>query len=265
MEHNVGTIVLATTDDIQFLYKLVDQALLFSSQVVLSFGSHFYNNESENETLIRELKDFYFRNEKVSVIRYNIPEDYIPNTSVSDNNYWHCHGRWKAIQNLKETIEYVLLLDADEIPEGQECLNWLNTREYLDYDCMKLANYWYFRQAIFRAKNVIEDSIVFMKKCHADNIHLTMQTGERTSTYDLCGGNKKRNIVYNGKPFFHHYSWVRTHKQMLRKVQSWGHKGDKDYTSLVNEEFSHDFNGSDKIIGRTYECADNIFDIKMIE
>lgn len=265
MDHNIATIVLATTDDMQFLYKLVDQSLFFSSQVILSFGSHFYNNEPENEILISTFKEFYISNEKVSIVRYNIPEDYTPNTNVSDNNYWHCHGRWEAIKNLKETIEYVLLLDADEIPEGQKFLNWLNTKEYFNYDCMKLANYWYFRQVIFRAKNVIEDSIVFIKKCHANNIHLTMQTGERSSTYDLCKGNKMRNIMYNGKPIFHHYSWVRTYKQMLRKVKSWGHKGDKDYTSLVNEEFNHRFNGSEKIIGHKYEIAQDIFDIRMIE
>jgi hypothetical protein len=263
MNHNIGTIILATTDDIQFLYKLLDQTLFFSSQIIISFGSLFYNNECENEDLINEFKEHYSNNEKVSIIRYNIPEDYIPNTNVRDSNYWHCHGRWKAIQKFNETIEYVLLLDADEIPEGEGFLNWLDTREYINYDCMKLANYWYFRQVYFRA-NVIEDSIVFFKKCHADNINLTMQTGERTSTYDLCSGNKIRNIMYNNKPMFHHYSWVRTYKQMIRKVQSWGHKGDKDYTSLVNEEFNHSFNNTEKIFGHTYEIAPDIFDIGTI-
>jgi hypothetical protein len=112
---------------------------------------------------------------------------------------------------------------------------------------MKLANYWYFREPIYRAKNIIEDSIVFIKKNHADNIALTMHTHERTATYDLCPGNKKRNILMNNIPIFHHFSWVRTHKQMLRKVTSWGHKNDKNYTSFVNEEFLQKFRGYDNI------------------
>jgi hypothetical protein len=179
------------------------------------------------------------------------------------NNYWHCHGRWRAIQNLNENTEYVLLLDADEVPEGPLFLQWLNTQQYRYYDCMKLANYWYFREPIFRAKNIIEDSIVFMKICHANNMNLTMQSHERSSTYDICPGKKTRSITFNNIPMFHHYSWVRTLKQMLRKVQSWGHKTDKDYTSLVNEEFSHEFFGRENIMNRTYEIVPNIFNIVM--
>ena len=259
--HQIGTVILATTDDIQFLYKLIDQTLIFSSQIIVSFGSHFYNGEPENEVLINELNEYYINKGIVSIVRYNIPSDYIENTNVNINNYWHCHGRWCGIQQLNKTVEYVLLLDADEIPEGQLFLSWLNTYNYINYDCMKLANYLYFREPIFRAKNIIEDSIVFIKKCHADNMNLTMQTCERSSTYDLCVGNKTRSICNNNVPMFHHYSWVRTYKQMIRKVESWGHRKDKDYVSLVNEEFSHPFNGKENIIGHSYVVVENIFNI----
>jgi len=265
INHQIGTIILATTDDTQFLYKLIDQSLIFSSQIIISFGSHFYNGDPENELLINEVKQHYINNHIVSVVRYNIPDDYIENTNVNINNYWHCHGRWCGIQKLSQHIEYVLLLDADEIPEGQLFLNWLNTYQYINYDCMKLANYWYFREPIFRAKNIIEDSIVLIKKCHADNINLTMQTCERSSTYDYCFGNKIRSVCNNYIPMFHHYSWVRTYKQMIHKVQSWGHKNDKDYTLLVNEEFSHPFTGTENIVGHSYEVVDNIFNIQMFD
>lgn len=261
--HQIGTIILATTDDMQFLYKLINQTLIFSSQIILSFASHFYNGDPENEILINEIKKYYINNHKVSIVRYKIPDDYIENTNVHINNYWHCHGRWLGIQQLNTNIDYVLLLDADEIPEGKLFLNWLNTYQYTNYDCMKLANYWYFREPIYRAKNTIEDSIVLIKKCHADNINLTMQTNERSSTYDLCIGNKIRSICNNNTPMFHHYSWVRTYKQMIRKVQSWGHKNDKNYVLLVNEEFSHPFYGKENIVGHTYEVVENIFDIQM--
>ena len=84
---NIGTIVLATSDDIQFLYTLIDQSLIFSSQVVISFGSHFYNNEPENEDVITELEQKY--ENKVSVVRYNIHKDSVLDSSVSPDNYWH--------------------------------------------------------------------------------------------------------------------------------------------------------------------------------
>jgi hypothetical protein len=263
MSHNIGTVILATTDDIQFLYKLIDQCLLFSSQIVISFGSHFYNKESENEDLIKKLETFYNDNNNVSIIRYNLETDFIEYVYVNKDHYWHCHGRWIGINNLKDEIEYVLLLDADEIPEGNVFLNWLNTKDYINYDCLKLANYWYFREPIFRAINLIEDSIVFIKKEHADNIDLIMHSYERAGTYDNCPGKKTKFVTFNNSPMFHHYSWVRTKEQMLRKVKSWGHKNDKDYVFLVNEEFSHNFNFSENIIGRTYEIVENVFHISI--
>ena len=263
MNHNIGTVILATTDDIQFLHEIIKQSLIFSSQIIISFGSHFYNNEPENNIIINDLIKQYSLYDNIIIIRYNIPDDYIKNTNVSLSNYWHCHGRWCAIQQLKNNIEYVLLLDADEIPEGKQFLNWLNDNEYKNFDCMKLANYWYFREPIYRAKNIIEDSIVFIKKTHADNISLTMHTHERTATYDLCPGNKRRNILINNCPIFHHFSWVRTHKQMLRKVTSWGHRNDKDYISLVNEEFLQKFRGYDNIFRYTYDIVPNLFNITL--
>jgi hypothetical protein len=261
MQHNIGTIILATTDDIQFLHAIIRQSLYFSSQIVVSFGSHFYNNEAENEGLIKNVMNYYEKENKIIFVRYNIPDDYIPGLDVKMDNYWHCHGRWVAIKKLKNDIEYVLLLDADEIPEGANFFNWLDKGDYKKYDCMKLANYWYFREPTFRAINTIEDSIVFLKKWHVDNIHLTMQTGERTATYNICTGNKIRNLMNFDRPMFHHYSWVRTYKQMIRKIDSWGHKMERDYTSLINEEFSRPFKYTENLFGRTYTNVDNTFNI----
>lgn len=259
---NIGTVILATTDDIQFLHALVREAALFSTQIVLSFGTQFYNKELERESVIN-----YFLNTlsdisvPISIVRYNLNDNVI-DSSVNPSNYWHCHGRWVGIQSLFKHIEYVLLLDADEVPEGFVFKTWLQTGEYLKYDCMKMANYWYWREPIYRAKNVIEDSIVFIKREHADKVHLTMQTHERTSTFDICSGVKKREILsINGTPMFHHFSWVRTYKQMLRKVVSWGHKHDRDFVGMVHEEFSHNFSGTERMRGNSYDTVPNIFNI----
>ena len=46
----------------------------------------------------------------------------------------------------------------------------------------------------------------------------------------------------DGNPMFHHYSWVRTREEMLKKVKSWAHHKDRDWTSLVEKEFERKFN-----------------------
>ena len=215
---NIGTVVLATSDDIQFLSALVNEAAIFINQVVLSFGTHFYNNTPENESKISSfLEEMSKKGIKITIVRYDITKDTVLDTNVNPSNYWHCHGRLVGIQALHKDIDYVLLLDADEVPDGNAFRTWLETKTYLNYDCMKMANYWYWREPIYRARNVIEDSIVFMKYTHSTNMHLTLQTHERTSTYDLCSGIKTRGVLgMLGSPMFHHYSWVRTYKQMLR-------------------------------------------------
>ena len=55
------------------------------------------------------------------------------------------------------------------------------------------------------------------------------------------------------KPMIHHYSWVRTYKEMLKKVKHWGHTKDKDWTSLVHEEFKKDFDGTDFVHNYKYD------------
>jgi len=260
---NIGTVILATTDDIQFLHVLVRQAALFSTEIVLSFGNQFYNKELERESVISEFSNSIddLKDVSITIVRYDL-QDTILDASVNPSNYWHCHGRWVGIQALHNDIDYVLLLDADEVPEGNAFKDWLETKEYLNYDCMKMANYWYWREPIYRARNIIEDSIVFIKREHANKMHLTLQTHERTSTYDLCSGNKTREILgISGRPMFHHFSWVRTYKQMLRKVITWGHKHDRDYVSMVQEEFSHEFSGTERMRGYAYDLVPNIFNI----
>ena len=65
-----------------------------------------------------------------------------------------------------------------------------------------------------------------------------------------------------GTPFVHHYSWVRTKEEMLKKVENWGHKHDKNWTSLIEEEFSRPFNGTDFVHGYSYNIVENKFNIK---
>jgi len=63
--------------------------------------------------------------------------------------------------------------------------------------------------------------------------------------------------------FFHHYSWARTKEQMLTKVKNWGHRKQRNWQELVENEFSHEFNGKDFIHGYNYSRVPNLFDIKL--
>ena len=64
---------------------------------------------------------------------------------------------------------------------------------------------------------------------------------------------------------FHHYSWVRTEEEMMKKVGSWGHKHDRDWPDLVRKEFSNPFQGTDFIHGYQYQTVDSLFEITLNE
>jgi len=60
----------------------------------------------------------------------------------------------------------------------------------------------------------------------------------------------------------HHYSWVRTKEEMLKKVSNWGHARDKgDWKELVEMEYSRPFNGQDFLHNYQYIIVDNKFNI----
>ena len=69
-------------------------------------------------------------------------------------------------------------------------------------------------------------------------------------------------ILYDNEPLIHHYSWVRTKEEMLKKVLNWGHKNDKNWSDLIEEEFSRPFNGTDFVHGYNYNIVENKFNIK---
>jgi len=60
----------------------------------------------------------------------------------------------------------------------------------------------------------------------------------------------------DGLPFIHHYSWVRSKEQMLKKVITWAHYWEKDWPSMVEKEFSHPFSGKDFCSDLEYETVE---------
>jgi len=175
--------------------------------------------------------------------------------------FWHTLSRWIGVCHLMDEIDYVLFLDTDEIVDSRAFLEWLDTHEYQKYKAMKLANYWYFRLPSYQGKKW-EDSIVFAKRDILTKKRV-LQKGERNAIYDLAPPRKARYVLGpNKSPMVHHFSWVRTEEEMLKKVTSWGHKEDRSWPQLVAEEFSRPFNGTDFVHGYRYETVKPLIDLE---
>ena len=240
----LATIINYCTSDYRFIKICIDSVLPFSNQIIVPIADHTFDGQPENNELVnKSMKE----NPNASFYYYEWTEGNSP-------RYWHNISRMVGVNQLNEDIDWVLFLDSDEIVETELFSKFIKNE--LIMDSYKIANYWYFREPIYRAK-VIEDSAVLVKK-ELVNIDPYNQYIEREQ---LCFNNNQRNTLQDGLPMIHHYSWVRTKEQMLKKVNSWGHKTDTDWNSLIEEEFSRPFNGNCFVNNYEFETVKNKYNL----
>lgn len=172
----------------------------------------------------------------------------------TNTSRWHSNNaRWLGYQLSKSPN--LLFLDSDEIFEKNKFSDWLEANKD-NKDIIYFANYWYFRDKKYQALTY-EDSPVLVTKEYLKYRDLFFVNMER-GAYKLVAEASKRTMEMglDGLPMCHHYSWVLSKEEMLKKVETWGHKNDRDWKSLIEEEFSRDFNGTDFVHGYKYRILD---------
>jgi len=264
MKQPVAAIVNFCTNESRFIGPCLEQCLRFAKQVIVPVCDHFFDGTVENRALLEQI---YRAFPDCLFVEYSFIPAEIPRRifkDISPAHFWHSCSRLIGASFLDKSIEGVLFLDADEIPEGARFAEWLEASDYQHHTVMKLSNYWYFRESSNQALTW-EDSIVLVQ-ARTLSSDILLRQEERDAIYDLLPGPKRRQVTASdGQPMFHHYSWVRTQGEMLKKVQSWGHKGDCNWTDLVHKEFSAPFTGTDFIHGYKYKSVTPSFDICMEE
>jgi hypothetical protein len=213
-------------------------------------SDHFYDGKPEDKELLQKAKE-----ENPDVEFVLLPFD--PETREK-SQYWVTLSRWNALSRVNKNIDYILFLDADEIVEGEKFASFLKSFPLSRFNILKLANYYYFRESCFRA-GTFEDSVTLVKKSLL-NREMVVDYGDRNKAWEMLPEPKQRMVMgLDSRPMVHHFSWVRTKEEMLRKVLSWGHAGERNWAELVEVEFSHPFNGKDFIHGYDYEDVEKVF------
>jgi hypothetical protein len=227
---NLGTVINFCSNDYPFLRACIDSIKPIASQIVVPVCDHFFDGVPEDRQTLQRI---YAENPDVQFIEF-------PYTGSYPSVYWHNLARMIATYFLNS--EYVLFLDCDEIAGADRI------PDCAGYDAVRFYNYWYFREPRFQA-TVWEDSPLLVKKEKLTG-EILMNPRERHGIFDAIAGPKTHRMAgSDGKPMFHHYSWVRTKEQLLRKVSSWSHCSDRDWAPQVEEEFSRGFNGTDFVHG----------------
>ena len=157
-------------------------------------------------------------------------------------------------------------LDSDEIIDGDMFLESYSENEeqfWTQFKSYALCMYWYYRDFCYRSKTQEQAHIVVSKSVLNKNNVFTK--------YDRGGHAVKDNITsmfgvqYKDESYIHHYSWVRTKEDLLKKVEGWGHKNDKNWKELIHEEFSRPFLGKDCVHGYEFEKVEPSFGFNLLK
>lgn len=255
LEHSIGTVINFCSYDFAFLSLCIEAVQEFSSQIIVPVCDHMFSGEKEDPLFLQKIYALF---PNVQFIEF--PFDI---SKKNDPHYWHNLSRLIGGFFLKKEIQYALFLDCDEIVDSTSFREWLEHFDHPKYTAIRLANYWYFRSSSYRA-TTWEDTPLLLKK-NRENLQALMHPQERSGTYFSIQPEKKRMCLsLNKKPMVHHFSWVRTKEQMLKKVSNWGHCKERNWERLVEQEFSSSFQGTDFVHGYLFETVDPPFSIDLL-
>lgn len=184
-----------------------------------------------------------------------IPFHYDSNLNV-DSQYWVTMARKIGWENSSVDADFILFLDADEIVDAHRFINWLKKFPLQKFNILKLANYYYFREPNFQA-DIFEDSAILVKR-NLLTAEMIMDFEDRNKPFSAISNPKQRMVLgVDHQPMIHHYSWVRTKEEMLRKVRTWGHNKEQNWEAMVEKEFAHAFSGTDFVHGYQYKIVES--------
>lgn len=249
INEKIAVVVCYCSNDSRFIEKCLDQALLVSNNIIVPISDHLFGGDPEDLESIRILASKYPQ------VDFRIFEWH----PGKPPRYWHNMSRILGNSMISDEYDWVLFLDADEVLEADLFNKFVNSSTFESYDTYKLGCYWYFRDPTYQSKS-FEASPVLVRKqlisINPEDVHC-----EREQVFEYLNVPKQFLVLQDDSPLVHHFSWVRTKEEMLKKVKNWGHASDTNWQALVEEEFSRPFNGTDFIHNYQYTIVDNKFNI----
>lgn len=239
MENRITTIISYCSNDRRFIDKCIEESRYFSDQIIIPVCDHFYDGSKENDTILRET---FLAHPDVTFVQF----PYDPNVLYSPylpyrkedkewSSIWHATARYVGFI-YASLSEYYLFLDCDEIPDGKRFAKWLNRKEYQAFDALRFLCYRYFYKPQYRSTLFHHNALLI----RGDQLLMSniIQPYERYGTFFKTKGKKKERISENNDPFFHHFNWVKTEEEMIKKAETWGHRWEKNWKELIENLYA---------------------------
>jgi hypothetical protein len=270
MAPRVGCTVVYSALERHFLEHVVRESVKFAYHVVVAYSDKLFDNTPQDHTEVDRVRQL-FAGSNVSWVQYKLdPVDELMDAPSLKRReaYWNNRARWEALRVLDPSCEFVVITDADEVPEGDRMKRFVSANlpdiPGPDYPAMKLANYWYMRQPTLRSR-VIEDSVVLVPRHRVTSRDSVMLCDQERN--DLAYEPVLRRVADGGPtPMYHHYSWVRAPEDLIKKVRTWSHREDRNWEEVVNEELRRPIQHVghvDVILHRTCDVVPGKFGIVM--
>lgn len=244
----------------KFIKVLINECSKVTKNIMLIVGTHLYDKTLEDDSHLRDIVGNF---PYITVLKFNSEnlqhelKDAINKIATKSRIV----GYKKALMRY-EDVEWFLFLDSDEIPEGERLKNFLQSNVLNPENGILFANYWYFRDPIYRS-NAIEQNPLLV---HVSNMkdHILETKYGRIAYIDISIRDKTIEYVSDSKnPMFHHYSWCLNKELMKRKVEWSMHKKDhQEMFEKIEKEFSGPFSMKDFLHSYEYTVVENIFNIE---
>lgn len=259
----ITTIINFCTFDWRCIGKCIEEAKKYSSQIIIPVCERFFNGEKEDRLLLDAI---YRKHQDVAFIEYPYLPTRLYNRYITcdpDHHdwiaYWCSTSRYISFFYVHPDTRYLLFLDGDEIYDGDQMRKWMQSSDFSEYDCFRFNLYYYFREARYQATSLYKGGLLVKKELVTPEI--LFNPWERFGTFSSIKGKALEDVGGGDqKVIGHHYSWVRTKQECLRKAKSWSHHWEDNWAEKIEEEFSREFNGTDFVFGYKYQEVEPYFD-----
>lgn len=248
----ITSLINYCTNDYKFVGHCIREAAQFSDEVIVPYTNYFYDGTPENQ----ELLDRTIAENPLARFKF-FPYD--PKLNVLPQ-HWVTFARVVGWKESSPETDFILFLDADEVIDAKRFIEWLEKFPLSKMNVIKLANYYYFREPRYQAET-FEDSVVLARKSLLTE-PMIMDFLDRDKSYRDIAEPKARMVLgTDQQPLIHHYSWVRSEEEMVKKVSTWGHSHERPWVDLVREEFANGFKGKDFVHGYQYKTVEPFISI----
>lgn len=268
----INSIIPITVEDIRFLPLLMEQMDKFCNKTIFIYCKYFFNQELQDVKKMEYIKNLPKKlNLNKEYIFYEYDIDFSVKDEIFIKPYYNSFkryiinkARFEGFDLVDSKAEWTLLIDSDEIPDGDLFFKWLNNNaKWDDYKknniyTLNFENYVYFWNESTRLVNN-ENSVILLNKEIYQNKDtkyklLFFNEYERTSFYRYIPSKYIIfNIKYDDICMFHHYSWVRDEEKMCHKMRNWGHSEDFKYVKL---NYINDHTQESRLITLNYIYAE---------